>query len=133
MPTKPAGKKKFYCNMHGCNKTHDTEDCFELKQHAKLTKQGETHTKVDKVTYKDLNMFINTKVTTALKRAKKHLKQQKKEKQVKLNVFDKFCTLNVKSSDNKDKPSTRASIDVDNNDSSASYLLSNDNSNSNIE
>eukprot|EP00957_Ditylum_brightwellii_P153267 11664942-Ditylum_brightwellii.AAC.1 len=101
--------------------------------HAKRTKQGETHTEVDKVTYKDLNMFINAKVTTALKKAKKHLKQQKKEKQVKLNAFGKFCTLNVKSSDNKDKPNTRASIDVDNNDSSTSCLLSNDNSNSNTE
>eukprot|EP00957_Ditylum_brightwellii_P142705 10873379-Ditylum_brightwellii.AAC.1 len=29
MPTKPAGGKRFYCNMHGCNKTHNTEDCFE--------------------------------------------------------------------------------------------------------
>eukprot|EP00957_Ditylum_brightwellii_P160642 12229353-Ditylum_brightwellii.AAC.1 len=81
MPTKPAGKKKFYCNMPGRNKTHDTKDCFELKWHAKYSKQGKTCTEVDKVTYKDLNMFVNAKVTAALKKSKKNLKQQKKEKQ----------------------------------------------------
>eukprot|EP00957_Ditylum_brightwellii_P000878 69819-Ditylum_brightwellii.AAC.1 len=130
-PTKPTGKKKFYCNMHGHNKTHDTKDCFELKRRAKRKKQGKTCTDVYKVTYKDLNVFVNAKVTVAVKKAKKNLKQQKKEKQVKLNAFDKFCTLNVESSDNKDKPSPRASIDVDNKGSSDSCLLSNDNSNSN--
>eukprot|EP00957_Ditylum_brightwellii_P076750 5833666-Ditylum_brightwellii.AAC.1 len=93
MPTKPAARE------------------------AHITRQ--THTDADKVTYKDLNMFVNTKVTTALKKAKKYLKQQKQEKQVKLNAFDKFGTLNVKSSDNEDKPSVYASIDVDNNNSSA--------------
>eukprot|EP00957_Ditylum_brightwellii_P029516 2230510-Ditylum_brightwellii.AAC.1 len=80
MPTKPAGKKKFYCNMQGCNEIHDTKDCFELKWRAKHTKQGKTHTYADKVTYKDLNMFVNAKVTAALKKAKKLFKQQKKEK-----------------------------------------------------
>eukprot|EP00957_Ditylum_brightwellii_P089424 6809197-Ditylum_brightwellii.AAC.1 len=55
MPTKPAGKKKFYCDMHGRNKTHDTNDCFELKLHAKHTKQGKACTEADKVTYKDLD------------------------------------------------------------------------------
>eukprot|EP00957_Ditylum_brightwellii_P014300 1076623-Ditylum_brightwellii.AAC.1 len=80
-PTKPAGKKKFYCDMHGRNKTHDIEDCFELKRCAKRVKQGETRTEADKVTYKDLNTFVNAKVSTALKKAKKNLNQQKKEKQ----------------------------------------------------
>ena len=26
--TTPAGKRKFYCEMHGRNRTHDTEDCL---------------------------------------------------------------------------------------------------------
>eukprot|EP00957_Ditylum_brightwellii_P168940 12858476-Ditylum_brightwellii.AAC.1 len=29
-PTPSAGKDKFYCKMHGQNKTHDTDNCFEL-------------------------------------------------------------------------------------------------------
>eukprot|EP00957_Ditylum_brightwellii_P057108 4327769-Ditylum_brightwellii.AAC.1 len=60
-PTKPAGKRKFYCNMHGCNKTHNTEDCFELKQRAKRAKTNTTQNEADKVTYKDLNAFVNAK------------------------------------------------------------------------
>eukprot|EP00957_Ditylum_brightwellii_P093386 7110545-Ditylum_brightwellii.AAC.1 len=28
-PTKPAGEKKFYCNMHGRNKMHNTKDCVK--------------------------------------------------------------------------------------------------------
>eukprot|EP00957_Ditylum_brightwellii_P141591 10786646-Ditylum_brightwellii.AAC.1 len=31
MPTKPAGEKKFYCDLHGRNKTHNTKDCYKLK------------------------------------------------------------------------------------------------------
>eukprot|EP00957_Ditylum_brightwellii_P143030 10898099-Ditylum_brightwellii.AAC.1 len=42
MPTKPTGEERFYCNMHRCNKTHNTEDCFELKQRAKHAKPDET-------------------------------------------------------------------------------------------
>eukprot|EP00957_Ditylum_brightwellii_P127288 9705517-Ditylum_brightwellii.AAC.2 len=38
-PTKAAGGKKFYCNMHGCNKTHNNEDCFKLKQRTKSAKK----------------------------------------------------------------------------------------------
>eukprot|EP00957_Ditylum_brightwellii_P160952 12254273-Ditylum_brightwellii.AAC.1 len=34
-PTTSAGENKFYCNMHGRNKTHDTEDCFKLMRHSK--------------------------------------------------------------------------------------------------
>eukprot|EP00957_Ditylum_brightwellii_P080590 6129557-Ditylum_brightwellii.AAC.1 len=47
-PTKPAGKQKFYCNIHGLNKNHDTKDFFELTQHAKHAKQGKARTEVDK-------------------------------------------------------------------------------------
>eukprot|EP00957_Ditylum_brightwellii_P113670 8666889-Ditylum_brightwellii.AAC.1 len=32
-PTKPVGERKFFCDMHGRNRTHNTEDCFELKWH----------------------------------------------------------------------------------------------------
>eukprot|EP00957_Ditylum_brightwellii_P124350 9478355-Ditylum_brightwellii.AAC.1 len=38
IPTKPAGEKKFYCDLDGRNKTHDTEDCYKLKQHMKCAK-----------------------------------------------------------------------------------------------
>eukprot|EP00957_Ditylum_brightwellii_P124351 9478355-Ditylum_brightwellii.AAC.2 len=59
---------------------------------------------MDKVTYKDLNAFVNAKVTAALKRAKNIFKKEKKDKQAKLNAFNKFRTLNVnESSNNKDK------------------------------
>ena len=113
-PTKPVGKKKFNCNMHGRNKTHDTKDCFELKWRMKHAKQGKTCTEANKVTYKDLNAFIKAKVTAALKKAKKNLKQQKKEKQVELNAFGKFRMLNVnKSSNNKDKQYAHVSTNVD--------------------
>eukprot|EP00957_Ditylum_brightwellii_P194716 14832398-Ditylum_brightwellii.AAC.1 len=69
---------------------------------------------MNKVTYKDLNAFVNTKVTAALKKAKKNLKKETKDRQVKLNAFDKFCTLNVdKSSNDKDKQEVHVSINVD--------------------
>eukprot|EP00957_Ditylum_brightwellii_P162644 12384740-Ditylum_brightwellii.AAC.1 len=48
MPTKPAGKRKFYCDMHGHNRNHNTEDCFELKQHAKHSKPNMGQNKTDK-------------------------------------------------------------------------------------
>eukprot|EP00957_Ditylum_brightwellii_P190017 14466075-Ditylum_brightwellii.AAC.1 len=44
-----AGKRKFYCEMHGCNRIHDTEDCFELKQRAKRAKPNTNCAKADKV------------------------------------------------------------------------------------
>eukprot|EP00957_Ditylum_brightwellii_P202430 15330145-Ditylum_brightwellii.AAC.1 len=121
VPTKPAGEKKFYCDLHGCNKTHDTEDCYKLKQHAKCAKQGKECKNKDNVTYKDINVFVNAKVTAALKKAKKSLKKERKDKQVKLNAFDKFRTLNIdKSSDNKDEHDMHVSIDVDNGSNSDS-------------
>eukprot|EP00957_Ditylum_brightwellii_P158871 12092288-Ditylum_brightwellii.AAC.1 len=64
--------------MHGPNRTHYTKDCFELKQHAKRAKADTTRGGVDKVTYKDLNAFVNTKVTAALNKAKKNKKKEKK-------------------------------------------------------
>eukprot|EP00957_Ditylum_brightwellii_P116785 8907598-Ditylum_brightwellii.AAC.1 len=39
MPTTtPPGKRKFYCEMHGRNRTHNTKDCFELKWRTKGVK-----------------------------------------------------------------------------------------------
>eukprot|EP00957_Ditylum_brightwellii_P155096 11806017-Ditylum_brightwellii.AAC.1 len=80
MPTKPAGEKKFYFDMHARNKTHYTEDCFELKRCAKCAKPDKTQKDADKVTYKDLNAFVNAKVTAALNKAKKNLKKTEERK-----------------------------------------------------
>eukprot|EP00957_Ditylum_brightwellii_P120018 9159229-Ditylum_brightwellii.AAC.1 len=80
-PTKPASEKKFYCDLHEHNKTHDTKDCYKLKRHTKRTKQGKEHKDTDKTTYKGLNAFVNAKVTAALKKAKKKFKREKKDKQ----------------------------------------------------
>eukprot|EP00957_Ditylum_brightwellii_P125723 9583683-Ditylum_brightwellii.AAC.1 len=78
MPTtSPVGQKLFYCEMHGRNRTHNTKDCFELKRRAKRAKANTSWNKLDKVTYKDLNLSINAKVTAALNKAKKN--QKKKE------------------------------------------------------
>eukprot|EP00957_Ditylum_brightwellii_P003754 285309-Ditylum_brightwellii.AAC.1 len=63
--------------MHGRNRTHNTGDCFELKQRAKCAKANTGCVKADKETYKDLNAFVNAKVTAALNKAKKS--QKKKE------------------------------------------------------
>eukprot|EP00957_Ditylum_brightwellii_P039318 2974751-Ditylum_brightwellii.AAC.1 len=63
--------------MHGCNRTHNTGDCFELKQRAKYAKANTSRDNTDKVTYKDLTAFVNAKVTAALNKAKKS--QKKKE------------------------------------------------------
>eukprot|EP00957_Ditylum_brightwellii_P197171 15022497-Ditylum_brightwellii.AAC.1 len=89
--------------MHGHNKTHNTEDCFELKWHVK-------HAKPDKM-QKDAD--------------------KKKEKEVKLNIFDKFHTLNIESSNEEDKPNMHAPTNVDNDDTSASCLLSDTDNDSN--
>eukprot|EP00957_Ditylum_brightwellii_P180595 13756302-Ditylum_brightwellii.AAC.1 len=127
MPTtRPAGKMKFYCKMHGHNRTHKTKDCFELNQHAKRAKPNTNCAKADKVSYKDLNAFVNTKVTTALNKAKKNLRNQKKQKKVKLNAFDELCSLNVESSNEEDESNKHAPAAADNNDSSVSCLLSDD-------
>eukprot|EP00957_Ditylum_brightwellii_P016314 1226792-Ditylum_brightwellii.AAC.1 len=64
--------------MHGPNKTHNTKDCFKLKQRAKCAKADTNCGGADKVTYKDLNAFVNAKVTAALNKAKKNQKKKKK-------------------------------------------------------
>eukprot|EP00957_Ditylum_brightwellii_P201813 15327347-Ditylum_brightwellii.AAC.1 len=116
MPTSSAGKNKFYCKMYKQNKTHDTEDCFKLKRRAKHAKSNTIQNEADNVTYKDLNAFVNAK---------------RKEKEVKINAFNKFCSLNVESS-NKEGKLNKHAITADNDDgSNTSCLLSND-SNSDV-
>eukprot|EP00957_Ditylum_brightwellii_P100950 7694561-Ditylum_brightwellii.AAC.1 len=46
--TSPAGKIKFYCKMHGQDKTHDTKDYFELKERAKRAKSSTNWNKADR-------------------------------------------------------------------------------------
>eukprot|EP00957_Ditylum_brightwellii_P155674 11850937-Ditylum_brightwellii.AAC.1 len=77
--TTPAGVK-FYRKMHGPNRTHSTKDCFELKRRAKHTKADTSRDKANKVTYKDLNAFVNAKVTVALNKAKKNQKKKEAKK-----------------------------------------------------
>eukprot|EP00957_Ditylum_brightwellii_P018224 1373128-Ditylum_brightwellii.AAC.1 len=79
--------------MHGCNKTHNTKDCFELKQRAKHAKTDETQKDAEKVIYKDLKAFVNAKVTAAFNKAKKNLKKQKKEKKSSLTPLINFVLL----------------------------------------
>eukprot|EP00957_Ditylum_brightwellii_P030043 2273940-Ditylum_brightwellii.AAC.1 len=69
---------KFYCEMHRPNRTHSTKDCFELKQRAKRAEADTTRGRADKVSYKDLNAFVNAKVTAALNKAKNQKKKEKK-------------------------------------------------------
>eukprot|EP00957_Ditylum_brightwellii_P162554 12378708-Ditylum_brightwellii.AAC.1 len=66
--------------MHGHNRTHNKNDCFELNQLAKRVKANPSHFEKGKVAYKDLTAFINTKVTEALKKAKKEQKEKKAKK-----------------------------------------------------
>eukprot|EP00957_Ditylum_brightwellii_P157754 12006927-Ditylum_brightwellii.AAC.1 len=75
--TSPAGQKLIYCEMHGRNRTLNTGDCFEVKRRAKCTKPNTSQNEADKVSYKDLNIFVNANVTAAFNKAKKS--QKKKE------------------------------------------------------
>eukprot|EP00957_Ditylum_brightwellii_P149474 11383163-Ditylum_brightwellii.AAC.1 len=81
-----------------------------------------------KVTYKDLNAFVNSKVTAALNKTKKNKKQKK---EVKINAFNKFCSLNIESSDKEGEHKENAPAANDGSDSDASRLISND-SNSDV-
>eukprot|EP00957_Ditylum_brightwellii_P041016 3105770-Ditylum_brightwellii.AAC.1 len=68
--------------MHRPNRIHNMKDCFELKQRAKRAKADTNCGGADKVTYKDLNAFVNVKVTAALNKAKKNEKKKEKRKKV---------------------------------------------------
>eukprot|EP00957_Ditylum_brightwellii_P007348 557721-Ditylum_brightwellii.AAC.1 len=52
---------KYYYKMHMPNRTHNTKDCYELKQRTKCMKADTNYGGADKVTYKDLNAFVNAK------------------------------------------------------------------------
>eukprot|EP00957_Ditylum_brightwellii_P017704 1334059-Ditylum_brightwellii.AAC.2 len=128
MPTTSlAGQKLFYCKMHRRNRTHNTRDCFELKQCAKCVKENTSRNKADKVIYKYLHAFINAKVTAALNKAKKNQKKKVAEK-ITINAFNKFCSLKVKSSNKESNPEVNALAAADSNDSNsnASCVPSND-------
>eukprot|EP00957_Ditylum_brightwellii_P128565 9807313-Ditylum_brightwellii.AAC.1 len=102
--------------MHGPNRTHNMKDCFELKQCAKHAKANKSRDKADKVSYKDLNAFINAKVSVALNNAKKH--QKKKEaKKVTINAFNKFRNLKVNSSNEESNHEVNALAAASDNDS----------------
>eukprot|EP00957_Ditylum_brightwellii_P175984 13400613-Ditylum_brightwellii.AAC.1 len=73
---KPKDKKSPKSRIVGRNKTHNTKDCFGLKQCAKRTKPDEMCKDADKVAYNNLNAFLNAKVTAALNKAKKNLKKK---------------------------------------------------------
>eukprot|EP00957_Ditylum_brightwellii_P063835 4843749-Ditylum_brightwellii.AAC.1 len=62
--------------MHGPNRTHDTKDCYELNQCKKRAKLNTSRNGEDKVTYKDLNAFVNAKVTATLKKAKSNTRKK---------------------------------------------------------
>eukprot|EP00957_Ditylum_brightwellii_P018346 1381263-Ditylum_brightwellii.AAC.1 len=79
-----------------------------------LSNAQSTQNKVESV-----KIGTSAKVTNALNKAKRILKKETKDKQVKLNTFDKFCTLGVdESSNNKDKQDAQISIDLDNSSNS---------------
>eukprot|EP00957_Ditylum_brightwellii_P008659 657218-Ditylum_brightwellii.AAC.1 len=90
----------------------------------RCAKRGKANPEKGKIAYKDLNAFVNAKVMAALKKAQKE-RNEKKAKNVNINAFDKFCSLNVDSSskeesNHKVKALAEASDNnSDNDDSSA--------------
>eukprot|EP00957_Ditylum_brightwellii_P038522 2911547-Ditylum_brightwellii.AAC.1 len=66
--------------MHGHNRTHNTKGCFELNQRAKRAEANPNQFKKGKIAYKDLNAFVNAKVTAAFKKAQKEKKEKKTKK-----------------------------------------------------
>eukprot|EP00957_Ditylum_brightwellii_P011128 843280-Ditylum_brightwellii.AAC.2 len=72
--SKTSSDAKFYCELHGRNKTHNTKDCFEMKRRAKRAK---ANLEKGKIAYKD---FVNAKVTAALKKAQKERNEKKAKK-----------------------------------------------------
>eukprot|EP00957_Ditylum_brightwellii_P173750 13228560-Ditylum_brightwellii.AAC.1 len=80
MPTTTPAGVKYYRKIHGPNRSHSTKDYFELKRRAKHTKGNTSCDEADKVIYKDLNMFVNAKVTAALNKAKTNQKKKETKK-----------------------------------------------------
>ena len=121
--------------MHGPNRTHNMKYCFKLKQCTKRTKADASCGGADKVSYKDLNAFADTKVTPALNKAEKN--QKKKEaKKVTINTFDNFRNLKVDNSSNEEsnhEVNGLAATSDNDSDSNASRVPSDDsNSNSKL-
>eukprot|EP00957_Ditylum_brightwellii_P053893 4083160-Ditylum_brightwellii.AAC.1 len=119
--------------MHGPNRTHNTKDCFELKRRTKRAKADMNGGRAGKVSYKDLNAFVNAKVTAALNKAKK---QKQEAKKVTINVFDNFCNLKVDNSSHEEsdhKVNTLAAVAASDNDSNsnASHVPSKDSDSNN--
>eukprot|EP00957_Ditylum_brightwellii_P054207 4105949-Ditylum_brightwellii.AAC.1 len=101
--------------MHGPNRTLSTEDCFELKQRAKRAKADANRGGSDKVTYKDLNAFVNAKVTAALNKAKKNQKKKKKSSNEESN--HKVNALANASDDDSNSGASRVDSNKSNSDS----------------
>eukprot|EP00957_Ditylum_brightwellii_P069786 5299382-Ditylum_brightwellii.AAC.1 len=119
--------------MHRPNRTHSIKDCFELKHRAKRAKADTTRGGADKVTYKDLNAFVNSKVTAALNKANKN--QKKKEKKVTINTFDNFRNLKANDSSNEERNHKLNALAnaSDNDSSSGASRVDSDKSDSNDE
>eukprot|EP00957_Ditylum_brightwellii_P114885 8761132-Ditylum_brightwellii.AAC.1 len=80
MPTTSSAERKFYCELYGHNMTHDMKDCYEMKRRAKRAKANPNQAEKGKIAYKDLNAFVNAKVTAALKKAQKKWIEKKTKK-----------------------------------------------------
>eukprot|EP00957_Ditylum_brightwellii_P018289 1377597-Ditylum_brightwellii.AAC.1 len=80
-------------------------------------KRAKANPEKGKTAYKDLNAFVNAKVTAALKKGQKE-RFEKKAKKVTINAFDKFCSLNVdNSSEEESDHEVKALADASDNDS----------------
>ena len=125
-PSKQSGKRKastasksadtsdakFDCELHGRNHTHDTADCYELKRRAKKAKRDNED---KKVSYKDLNAFVNAKVADAFKKAKSKANNRNaaKDKKKELNAFAKFRNLQVDESSDEEQVKPEPTISVE--------------------
>eukprot|EP00957_Ditylum_brightwellii_P162188 12349838-Ditylum_brightwellii.AAC.1 len=119
--------------MQGPNMTRNTKDCFELKQRTKHVKADTNRCGADKVFYKDLNAFVNVKVTAALNKAEKSQKKQEAKK-VTINAIDSFRTLKVDNSSNEEsnhKVNTLAAASDDDSESDTSHVPSKDSKSNN--
>eukprot|EP00957_Ditylum_brightwellii_P087738 6680977-Ditylum_brightwellii.AAC.1 len=59
--TTTTAEVKFYSKMHRPNRTHNTKNCFKLKLCAKRAKADANCGGADKISYKELNAFVNAK------------------------------------------------------------------------
>eukprot|EP00957_Ditylum_brightwellii_P130203 9932480-Ditylum_brightwellii.AAC.1 len=85
-----------------------------MKRRAKRVK---ANPEKGKIFYKDLNAFVNAKVTAASKKAQKE-RTEKKAKKVTIKAFDKFRSLNVDSSSEEENDhKVKALADASDNDS----------------